>query len=145
MAFIRDKKMSVITRCTEAGFRKAGFHGGEYWTKMPLDRTKRCIVSNLPVYCLIVPGILLCRTRWCCTLMVNMSQLYYLDVLGQKGRRNLFQLIAWKTKCLTFCFGSVTEHDMLRPIRRGRQLIYKIISLILVKKLNLITDKIQLV
>lgn len=67
----------------------------------------------------------------------------YLDVLGQKGRRNLFQLIAWKTKCLTFCFGSVTEHDMLRPIRRGRQLIYKIISLILVKKLNLITDKIQ--
>ena len=27
-------------------------YGGEYWTKMLLDRTIRCIISNLPVYCL---------------------------------------------------------------------------------------------
>ena len=26
-------------------------YGGEYWTKMLLDRTIRCIISNLPVYC----------------------------------------------------------------------------------------------
>ena len=38
-------------------------YGGEYWTKMLLDRTIRCIISNLPVYCLTVPGMLLCRTR----------------------------------------------------------------------------------
>ena len=38
-------------------------YGGEYWTKMLLDRTIRCITSNLPVYCLTVPGMLLCRTR----------------------------------------------------------------------------------
>ena len=25
-------------------------YGGEYWTKMLLDRTRRCIISNLPVY-----------------------------------------------------------------------------------------------
>ena len=38
-------------------------YGGEYWTKMLLDRTIRCIISNLPVYCLTVPSMLLCRTQ----------------------------------------------------------------------------------
>ena len=38
-------------------------NGGEYWTKLLLDRTIRFIASNLPVYRLIVPGMLLCRTR----------------------------------------------------------------------------------
>ena len=30
-------------------------YGGEYWTKMLLDRTIRYIISNLPVYCLPYP------------------------------------------------------------------------------------------
>ena len=37
--------------------------GGYYWTKMLSDRTIRCIISNLPIYYLTVPGMLLCRTR----------------------------------------------------------------------------------
>ena len=37
--------------------------GGEYWTKMLSDRTIRCIISNLLVYYLTVPGMLLCRTQ----------------------------------------------------------------------------------
>ena len=49
-------------------------YGGEYWTKMLLDRTIRCIISNLPVYCLTIPGMLLCRTRWCCIVT---GTLYY--------------------------------------------------------------------
>ena len=36
--------------------RVGRLYGGEYWTKMLLDRTIRCIISNLPVYCLTVPG-----------------------------------------------------------------------------------------
>ena len=31
--------------------------------KNELDRTIRCLISHLPVYCLTVPGMLLCRTR----------------------------------------------------------------------------------
>ena len=37
-------------------------YGGEYWTKMLLDRTIRCIISNLSVYYLMVLGMLLRRT-----------------------------------------------------------------------------------
>ena len=40
---------------------------------MLLYRSIRCsIVSNLPVYCLNVPGVPLCRTRLCCIVTVTL-------------------------------------------------------------------------
>ena len=53
----------IVSQITQNQVRLVRNYGGEYWTKMLLDRTVRCIISNLPVYCLTVPGMLLCRTR----------------------------------------------------------------------------------
>ena len=53
----------LIGKVRVAPVKTMTIYGGEYWTKMLLDRTIRCIISNLPVYCLTVPGMLLCRTR----------------------------------------------------------------------------------